>query len=122
MPRPSDPSLQKLWQARLNRYHRGELTIAEFCRREGVSEANFYLWKKKLGGHATPLAQPSQATAPRFVPLLVTGHAMPSLATLRLPGGASIELSARIEREQLADLLAACIAATKQVTDTEVRQ
>lgn len=122
MPRSPDPSLRKQWQARLARYQRCELTIAEFCRREGVSEATFYQWKKKLGGGATRQAQLPSATAPKFVPLLMTRHAMPAVTTLQLPGGASIELPARLDREQLTDLLAACIAAAKQVADIESQQ
>ena len=121
MPRSPDPSLQKLWQTRLARYHRSELSIAEFCRREGVSQANFYVWRKKLAAHAAPSVQPSQASVPKFVPLLVTGYSAPSVTTLRLPGGASIELPAHIERDRLTDLLAACIVAANQIADAEMR-
>ena len=36
------------WTDRLSRFRRGGETVAAFCRSEGVSEASFYLWKRKL--------------------------------------------------------------------------
>jgi hypothetical protein len=30
------------------------LSVAEFCRREGVSTASFYTWRKRLGAAAPP--------------------------------------------------------------------
>ncbi len=37
------------WQALLARATRSGLSVAEFCRREGVSTASFYTWRKRLG-------------------------------------------------------------------------
>jgi hypothetical protein len=59
--------------------------------------------------------QPSDA---RFVPLLVAGSAA-SVAKLQLLGGATVELPARLEREQLTELFAACIATTTQSDSAE---
>jgi hypothetical protein len=36
------------WRSRLARFHREHLTVAEFCRREGISTPSFYQWKKRL--------------------------------------------------------------------------
>ncbi|MEY4185751.1 MAG: hypothetical protein RIT02_785 [Planctomycetota bacterium] len=38
------------WEERLRRYADSQLTVGEFCVREGVSVAAFYMWRKKLGG------------------------------------------------------------------------
>ena len=38
------------WEERLRRYADSQLTVGEFCVREGVSVAAFYVWRKKLGG------------------------------------------------------------------------
>lgn len=32
---------------------RGEATVAELCKRHGVSEQSFYRWKRKYGGMET---------------------------------------------------------------------
>jgi hypothetical protein len=40
------------WQALLARAARSELGVREFCRREGVSTASFYTWRKRLGDGA----------------------------------------------------------------------
>lgn len=36
------------WQALINKWQQSELTIAEFCKSEGLNQSGFYLWKKKL--------------------------------------------------------------------------
>ena len=36
------------WRARLERFELTELTVASFCRREGVSTASLYLWRRRL--------------------------------------------------------------------------
>lgn len=38
----------KSWRDRLRRYHDTDLTVAAFCEWEGVSQAAFYVWRKKL--------------------------------------------------------------------------
>jgi putative transposase len=43
------------WQSVVARAARSDLSIAEFCRREGVSTASFYAWRKRLGGAVAPL-------------------------------------------------------------------
>ena len=43
-----NPKLETAWRERLSRFRRGNLTVAEFCRREGVSNPSFYQWRKRL--------------------------------------------------------------------------
>ncbi|MFN9881265.1 MAG: IS66 family insertion sequence element accessory protein TnpA, partial [Planctomycetota bacterium] len=38
------------WKRRLRRYERTELTVAEFCRREGISVSSLYQWMRTLAG------------------------------------------------------------------------
>ena len=53
------------WQALLARATRSGLSVAEFCRREGVSTASFYTWRKRLGAAA---GQEPAAAAPTCGP------------------------------------------------------
>jgi transposase-like protein len=48
MGRAADPKLAALWQKRVERQLRSGLSVQEYCRREGVSTASFYAWKRRL--------------------------------------------------------------------------
>jgi hypothetical protein len=48
MARKVNPELQEDWRARLKRQQASGLTVAEFCRQEGVSAGSFFAWKRKL--------------------------------------------------------------------------
>lgn len=39
---------ESVWRERLARFESGNLTVAEFCDREGVSNPSFYQWRKRL--------------------------------------------------------------------------
>lgn len=95
------------WRERLRRYASSSLTVAEFCRREGVSVPNFYYWRRRLadGPSNQPSPQRSLQAAPAFQPLLLTGGGM---VTVELAGGVRIELPAEqgLVRAVVAELLA----------------
>ena len=87
MVRGSDGDQLKLWRDRFGRCAKSELTIGEFCAREGIATATYYYWRKKLASSA---GRRKSAHRPVFQPVLVT----PSLSALlvRLPGGAELEV------------------------------
>ncbi|MEY3226834.1 MAG: hypothetical protein RLZZ536_1453 [Planctomycetota bacterium] len=45
------------WEERLRRYADSQLTVGDFCVREGVSVAAFYVWRKKVA-----VGQPGRRT------------------------------------------------------------
>jgi hypothetical protein len=49
MSRGLKESLPAIWRDRLARQATSGLTVAEFCRREGVSVPSWYHWRKRLG-------------------------------------------------------------------------
>src|SRR5271170_4324430 len=65
MARPKDLGLEHTWRLRLRRQATSSLSIPDFCRREGVSTASFYAWKRRL--IAPPVTTPSDP--PLFVPI-----------------------------------------------------
>ena len=67
MCRSRDAELWELWRGRLLRFESLNQTIAEFCRWEGVSQAAFYLWRKKLQDEAPGKKQNQR---PLFVPVM----------------------------------------------------
>ena len=98
-PARSDPVATKRWAERLARFHSGPHSVAAFCAAEGVSESNFYAWRRRL---ARPV--PAAIDAPAVVPLRIT----PSPATpieLALPSGAVVRFPADTRPELLVVVL-----------------
>ena len=86
MVRGSDPLKVSAWRERFERFEASEMKTAQFCAAEGVSKANFYAWRRKLG-LAKGLTNKKQCV---FQQVMV--HPVPALSA-RLPGGIEIEAS-----------------------------
>lgn len=107
----------ELWRRRLREFDRGQASVAEFCRRVGVSAATFYQWQRKLtpavSGAAArstavvrPAAKPGQAPGPmRFLPVEITAA---SQVEVLLPGGARLSIPSR-EHDALRTVVAALL-------------
>ena len=48
MGRVADPKLAVLWRERVERQPSSGLSVLEYCRRERISTASFYAWKRRL--------------------------------------------------------------------------
>lgn len=75
------------WRELLRRQATSGLSVAEFCRRQDVSEASFYQWRKRLRAES-----PTEAAPADFLPLAVLGGAgveieLPCGAVVRVPAG-----------------------------------
>ena len=90
------------WAERLERFATGDHTVVAFCAAEGVSESNFYLWRRRLARPSDPAPN-----RPNVVPIRVTPApapatpielALPSGTVLRLPADARPELIVAILR------------------------
>ena len=90
---------EAVWRERLARFRAGDLKVAEFCRREGVSSASFYRWRGRLepgnrrvrsvrrkGGKPPTTDRPE-----RFVAVNVAGL---TEAEIELPNGIKIRVPA----------------------------
>lgn len=78
------------WAARLARFAHAQQTVADFCAAEGVSQANFYLWKRRLARTpATPTLVPIQITIPTCDVTDPLELVLPSGAVLRFPATSS---------------------------------
>ena len=111
MARSSDLGKAVAWRRRVRRFERSGLTIARFCRQEGVSKASFYRWRKKLaqrpmqGGDQTPTFQTVRVAT--RIPTQI-GTDVP--VSIQLPGGVRIEVPTHnldAVRAVLAELLRA---------------
>ena len=107
MTRSPSSQLARDWRDRLGRFDQSDLTVAEFCRREGYSPASFYQWRRKLRNRPA-------SGKPAFLPVELTQHDVAPLAQaplrIELPGGAVVTLDA--DAAQQRDLISALVQAT----------
>jgi hypothetical protein len=93
-------SAESTWRGRVARFRRANLSVVEFCRREGVSVPSFYQWRKRLEqeqrpskragrtGNGPPISrQPSRS----FVPVTVASAVM---GEIEFPNGVRIRVPA----------------------------
>ncbi len=94
------------WTGRLLRFHKADVTVAQFCQTEGVSQPSFYHWKSKLRGQLLPTESPNRRPAssrkrtkkrPAFKPVQVTSSSQPCASqpalTVCMSGGIQIEVA-----------------------------
>lgn len=100
---PRDPAKEVYWREVLTRYASSGLSVREFCKRERLTESQFYAWRRTIGERSEP-----GSARPSFVPAVVTKDAShePSVA-LELPSGCVLRFSGSHATEQLADLVIA---------------
>jgi hypothetical protein len=96
-----DVTATQPWVERLQRFAAGTHTVVAFCVAEGVSESNFYLWRRRLARPNAPA--PNQ---PTVVPIRVT----PPLASatpieLALPSGSVLRFPADTRPEVIVAIL-----------------
>jgi len=108
MGRGIDVARHDSWRRRLERFSSWSGTVAEFCRREGVTQGTFYLWRKRLpregalsravGRVVVPEPMRPTGDAQRvasFVELSLTGRA--AMVEIELPNGAVVRVPAEHE-------------------------
>ena len=104
---------EQTWQALLGRFDGAALTVKEFCRREGLTQSSFFLWRSRLRTDSRPTRAPSEAKSvvksaalapkPSFVDLGLLGAAacVPTAENaaldlrIELGGGLSLHLVRR---------------------------
>jgi transposase-like protein len=71
-----DLGKQALWLKRVQRWQRSPLCVREFCQQHGISESNFYAWRRVLRerGLIDEQAQPAEAATPAFVKLTLAAE------------------------------------------------
>ena len=114
MARTKSAEVWALWRDRLRRFQSSDLTVAAFCDWEGVSQAAFYVWRKKLPADS---GLPSRktvesvssrlASAPAFVqilPRVSRPHDTVAKVVMTLADGTRVEFPAS-DRELIAHVV-----------------
>lgn len=104
MSEPASPAWHK-WRDLIERQRASGLSVAVFCRRDGVAASSFFAWKRRLG--STP-------ATPAFVEATVAGTPPRPPTTrsagrieVRLRGGRRVRVGRGFDRELLAEVVAA---------------
>jgi hypothetical protein len=94
------------WREVLRRQPHSELSVRDFCEREGVSTASFYNWRRRL-------AEAERVVdAPAFVPISVAQQAQTiSCVEIVLSADVTIRVPEGTARQTIVDVLAAVEAA-----------
>lgn len=105
---------RRRWVERVGRFEDSGLTVAAFCRQEGVSTASFYLWRRRLR-EAQTAAEASDAAAPRFLPVVLAnalphtsplaGGFGPAALELELPNSVRLRMAHDVEARFVGELL-----------------
>lgn len=106
-----DGEKRQAWEGRLERRRASGLTVAQFCKREGVSVNTFYYWAKRVGAASAQTPSPQSVSDSRRS----RRPGKPSPATDRSPDAALVRFHwhGEVEVSVPADCLDAirCLAA-----------
>ena len=98
------------WQKRMERFVGSQMTVGEFCRREDVSVAAFYQWRRKLAETPTnPENGSKQFAQPTFVPVQLTSGAN---LQFDFPNGVRLTLPAQDHELVKLSIMAVAVART----------
>ena len=106
MQRSSKSSRGEFWRQVLARQRRSGLSVHRFCQQEGLAAATFYHWKRRLG---PPSGETLESVG--FAPVQVQPEVTPAVAAggieIFLSHDRRVRLTGNVDRQQLADVLAA---------------
>jgi hypothetical protein len=115
-----DAGKERFWRAVFGRQAQSGLAVAEFCRREGLSQPSFYAWRRTIAARGGRGEKPtaSRSRAVGFVPVRLSHPAPRSAAaatslseapsiTIELSGGLVLRLPEAISPQRLAALVRA---------------
>jgi transposase len=98
-----DPAKEAYWRQVLKRFAASGLSVREFCKREQLTESQFYAWRRTIGER-----DDARTSGPAFVPAAVTKEAAHgSSIAIELSSGCVLRFSGAHGIEQLADLVIA---------------
>jgi hypothetical protein len=80
-----------MWSERLERFARGNWTVAAFCQKEGISVPSFYEWRRRLAQAPGSKRRGEVASPPPRRPAFVPVTIVPQAAVeIYLPNGVRV--------------------------------
>ena len=111
---PSSREERRAWWLRqLSRQQSANLSVAEFCRRLGVSTVSFYTWKRRFRETSAASALRSEKPAPQSTP---TTNGLPTAAAFLPVSILDVGATGQLEIE----LANACVVRLKGAVDPDL--
>ena len=63
----------KDWTQRLDRFQNADMTVTQFCKAEGVSQASYFYWRRKLRPSTSKTNTDLAESVAKFVPVSLAG-------------------------------------------------
>ena len=101
------------WRRQIQRQEDGNLTVAEFCRRLGVSTVTFYAWRRRFrealpaslrvpeGPPARPIPLANGAATPAFLPVSIRDAGAAGRLEIELANACVVRLNGAVDPELL---------------------
>ena len=101
------------WRRQIQRQQEGSLTVAEFCRRLGVSTVTFYAWKRRFREAppasprvperpaARPIPEANGASTPAFLPVSIRDAGALGQLEIELANACVVRLKGAVDPELL---------------------
>jgi len=99
----SDIEQRQFWQMAIEAHRESGLPIAAFCRQEGISEAAYYYWRRKLAGG---VSKPREKTSPDFIEVVMPGSNNAALE-LVFSSGNALRINPGADNKILSQVLSA---------------
>src|SRR6056297_817438 len=111
-----DEERREFWRAAVELHAESGLSVHEFCQREGLGQASFYAWRKRLADPAEPAQQEAPKKSelkkndpePSFVPVEIAADTGAATLVIELAGG-----TLRVEGECSPTLLRTAVEALR---------
>ena len=112
-PPASRQARREWWRRQIQRQEDGGLTVAEFCRRLGVSTVTFYAWKRRLREappavplvperpSARPLPEANGPSTPAFLPVSILDAGTVGQLEIELASACVVRLKGTVDPELL---------------------
>jgi transposase-like protein len=112
-----DLSKEQFWRGMLRQWDGYKQTVREFCAEHGVSEANFYAWRRNISQRDHQSAAPPVPTTraedlPAFVPLTVMPPLPDPILEVVVGSGRIVRVPSEFDAVTLRRLLAVLEEAT----------
>ena len=107
MARRRDGEREGYWRELIQRQQESDVSVAQFCRDEGISVSSIYYWRRRLAERPAHDGQAEERTAepsPGFMAFELPAMAEP--CELLLANGRRIRVPARFDERALASLIA----------------
>ena len=112
-PQAGRQARREWWRRQIQRQKEGSLSVAEFCRRLGVSTVTFYAWKRRFREAlpafppvpekplARPMPEANGASTPPFLPVSILNAGAAGQLEIELANACIVRLKGTVDPELL---------------------